>query len=183
MPFWDSLSFVFLSWFAFALAAALLTPAARRGEAPWPGLRAGATPLLGGVLMTLLDVVIDPVALQGEKWFLGRVYAYPGEGFWFGVTAANFAGWLLVGVTTQWVFQRALAWAPWCRAPWRPASPRLPWVLYGAYAGVLAFMLAVTVAIGDRPLALASGLVTTGTLGAIALGLRPRGALSPEAGT
>ena len=182
VPFWDSLSFVFLSWFAFALAAALLTPAARRGEAPWPGLRAGATPLLGGVLMTLLDVVIDPVTLQGEKWFLGRVYAYPGEGFWFGVTAANFAGWLLVGVTTQWVFQRALAWAPWCRAPWRPASPHLPWVLFGAYAGVLAFMLAVTVAIGDRPLALASGLVTTGTLGAIALGLRPRGALSPEAG-
>jgi putative membrane protein len=182
VPFWDSLSFVFLSWFAFALAAALLTPPARRGEAPWPGLRARATPLLGGVLMTLLDVVIDPVTLQGEKWFLGRIYAYPGEGFWFGVTAANFAGWLAVGVSTQWVFQGALAWAPWCRGPWRPASRHLPWALLGAYAGVLVFMLGVTVAIGDRDLALASGGVTAATLGAIALGLRPRGALAREVG-
>jgi nucleoside phosphorylase len=42
------------------------------------------------------------------------------------------------------------------------------------YAGVLAFNLGVTIAIGDRALALASGAVAAATLGAAALGLRAR---------
>ena len=40
VPFWDSLSFVFLSYFSLALAAALLSPAAERARGLWPGLRA-----------------------------------------------------------------------------------------------------------------------------------------------
>lgn len=182
VPFWDSLSFVFLSWFSLVLAAAVRTPAADRRLGPWPALRAPGTPVLGGVLMMLLDVVIDPVTLQGEKWFLGRIYAYPGDGFYFGVTAANFAGWFLVGAVTQWSFQLLLAVAPWCRGPWRAPSPLLAWAVYGVYAGVLAFMLAVTVVIGDRRLALASTVVSTATLGALAWGLvrRPARGTSPE---
>ncbi len=31
------------------------------------------------VLFTFSDVVIDPVALQGEQWFLGKIYDYPEE--------------------------------------------------------------------------------------------------------
>jgi putative membrane protein len=171
VPFWDSLSFVFLSYFSLVLAAALLSPreAVARGELP--GLRHRLAPLVGGVLMMLLDVVIDPVALQGEKWFLGRIYEYPVRGFWFGVTAANFAGWLFVGAASQWVFQRALA-LPWCRAPWRRLPPRFAWAAYGVYAGVLGFNLAVTVAIGDLPLAAASAAVSAATLGAVGWRLR-----------
>lgn len=171
VPFWDSLSFVFLSWFSLVVAAAVRTPAAERRLGLWPALRAPSTPLLGGLLMMLLDVVIDPVTLQGEKWFLGRIYEYPGEGFYFGVTAANFAGWFLVGAVTQWTFQGLLAVAPWCRGAWRAPSPLLAWGAYGVYAGVLAFMLAVTVYIGDHRLALASALVSAATLGALAWGL------------
>ena len=177
VPFWDSLSFVFLSYFSFVLAAAIRSPRAALGTSPWPGVRDRATPLLGGVLMMLLDVVIDPVTLQGEKWFLGRIYAYPTDGFWFGVTAANFGGWLVVGAASQWTFQRWLAWGPGSRAPWPAPAPRLAWAAFGAYAGVLAFMLAITVAIGDLRLAAASGVVSAATLGGLAWGLRaPRSA-------
>jgi uncharacterized membrane protein len=182
VPFWDSLSFVFLSYFSFALAAAIRTPRGARGDAPWPGLFAPSTPLLGGLLMMLLDVVIDPVTLQGERWFLGRIYAYPGDGFWFGVTAANFAGWFAVGAATQWVFQQALARLPGCRGPWRRVSPRFAWAVFATYAGVLAFMLAVTVAIGDAPLALASAAVSAATLLPIARALRPARGLVAEPG-
>jgi putative membrane protein len=56
--------------------------------------------LLAGVLMTLLDVVIDPLAVRGDRWFLGHVFYYPAGGVYFGVPLSNFAGWLLVGWTT-----------------------------------------------------------------------------------
>ncbi len=183
VPFWDSLSFVFLSYFSFALAAAIRSPRGALGDAPWPGLEDRWTPVLGGVLMMLLDVVIDPVTLQGEKWFLGRIYAYPGDGFWFGVTAANFAGWFAVGATTQWLFQRCLARLPWCRDPWRPTSPRFAWAVLGTYAGVLGFMLSVTVAIGDVPLAFASAAVSVATVAPIAWALRSRCAPRAEVAT
>ncbi|BDG02224.1 carotenoid biosynthesis protein [Anaeromyxobacter oryzae] len=182
VPFWDSLSFVFLSYFSLALAAAVRTPRAARAEAPWPALLAPSTPLLGGLLMMLLDVVIDPVTLQGEKWFLGRIYAYPGDGFWFGVTAANFAGWFAVGAATQWVFQQALLRLPWCRDPWRRLPPVFAWAVLGTYAGVLGFMLAVTVAIGDLRLAAVSAAVSAATLVPLARALRPARALLAEPG-
>ncbi|WP_394849203.1 carotenoid biosynthesis protein [Pendulispora brunnea] len=160
VPFFDSLSFVFLSYFSFVLASALV------GNVSRPVSR--AIPWLGGVLMMLLDVVIDPVALQGDKWFLGRIYDYPYQGFYFGVTAANFAGWFFVGFVTQAVFCMLL------RGPLR-AVPRL-FVLgaYGVYAGIFLFNLTMTVLIGDYRLAAASAVVTVGTLGAMAMGLRAR---------
>jgi putative membrane protein len=111
VPFWDSLSFVFLSYFSLA-SRRRCTPAAERARGCSSGLSHPASPLLGGVLMMLLDVVIDPVTLQGDKWFLGRIYDYPTPGFYFGVTAANFAGWFLVGASSQWLFQRCVAVLP-----------------------------------------------------------------------
>lgn len=172
VPFWDSLSFVFLSWFSLALAGALLSSPEDRARGRWPGLQRPAAPLLAGVLMTLLDVVIDPVALRGERWFLGRIYEYPVRGFYFGVTAANFAGWFLVGAASAWVFQRCVARAPGCRGPLRSVHPRLAWAIFAVYAGVFAFNLAVTIWIRELLLAAASAAVASGTLAAVALRLR-----------
>src|SRR5207244_835448 len=86
-PLIDSLSFTFLAYAAFSLARGVL------------GNRAGAWPLAatGGVLMMLLDVVIDPIAVRGDRWFLGRIFYYVEEGAYFGVPLVNFAGWALVG--------------------------------------------------------------------------------------
>ena len=61
VPFFDSLSFTFLAYAAFCLAR--LVKVAR-----------GVTSLAvaSGVLMMLLDVVIDPLSVRGDRWFLGR---------------------------------------------------------------------------------------------------------------
>jgi len=166
VPFFDSLSFVFLSYFSFVLASALV------GDPSRPVSR--AIPWVGGVLMMLLDVVIDPVALQGDKWFLGRIYDYPYRGFYFGVTAANFAGWFFVGFVTQALFQFSRSLFPWSRAPLEPVGRLLVLGCFGVYAGVFLFNWTMTVIIGDGRLAVASAIVTAGTLAAMAMGLRLR---------
>ena len=35
--------------------------------------------------MMLLDLVIDPLAVRGDRWFLGRIFYYPDGGAYFGV--------------------------------------------------------------------------------------------------
>lgn len=88
VPFFDSVSFVFLAYAAWCLARAAL----RRDR----GLGVVG---LAGVVMMLLDVVLDPVAVRGDRWFLGRIFYYPDGGLLFGVPLSNFAGWMLVGWT------------------------------------------------------------------------------------
>ncbi len=161
VPFWDSLSFVFLSYFSFVLAAQLLGGPSKLDDK--------RVPLLGRVLMMLLDVVIDPVGLQGDKWFLGRIYEYPYRGFYFGVTAANFAGWFFVGAVSMFLHQRMF------RAQSRATHPLFAWGVYGVYAGIFAFNLAITIYIRDTTLALASTLVSASTLGAVAVRMRRLG--------
>ena len=152
MPFWDSLSFVFLSYFSWVLAAALLP-----GREWWDPRIA----LLGGLLMMLLDVVIDPLTLLGDRWFLGKIYYYPDGGSYFGVTLSNFIGWFFVGSATLFVF-RALAKSGVVKfESWRPFSPWKVWGAYGVYAGVLVFQLAVTAWIGEWRLLAASLLVSS----------------------
>jgi uncharacterized membrane protein len=158
VPFWDSLSFVFLSYFSFAMSVEIL---GRNAMSRW-------VPVLGGVIMTLLDVVIDPITLKGEKWFLGKIYNYPYEGFYFGVTLANFAGWFFVGFATQQVFQLFLKYAPWCKGPWKQRHPLFIWGVYGVYAGVFTFNFAVTVWVQEYSLALASFMVSAMTLAGLA---------------
>jgi len=165
VPFFDSLSFVFLSYFSFVLAAALL------GDVTRPASR--AIPWLGGVLMMLLDVVIDPVALQGDKWFLGKIYDYPEPGFYFGVTAANFAGWLFVGVVSQALFQ-FLLWITGSRGEVHGTGALFVPAAYGVYAAIFLFNVSVSLMIGDYRLAAVSSLVMATTLAAIAWGLRHR---------
>lgn len=88
VPFMDSLSFTFLAYAAFCLARA--GAAGRRVSGP-------RLALLSGVLMMLLDLVIDPNAVRGDRWFLGRIFYYPDGGAYFGVPLSNFLGWVIVG--------------------------------------------------------------------------------------
>jgi len=97
VPVWDSLSYVFLCYAGLELAAVILRHKpkdlpSKRGRFFVP-LR---MTLLSALFVTLLDIVIDPVANMGERWFLGKIYDYPNPGFYFGVPLANFAGWFLV---------------------------------------------------------------------------------------
>ena len=103
VPFMDSLSFVFLSYISHRLALFFTCPVVVRKNGIYLAQtkkirRAPATLLLTALLMTMIDLVVDPATLQGDKWFLGLIYGYPETGFYFGVPLANFAGWFFVGL-------------------------------------------------------------------------------------
>ena len=136
VPFFDSLSFTFLAYASFCLARSVRS-------------RSGALSLalLAGALMMLLDVVIDPLSVRGDRWFLGRIFWYHSGGVYFGVPLSNFAGWLIVGVIGVGGYM-LLA---------REGDGRNPTGGVGLYYGVLLFNLAVTAWIGEWML-LASGV-------------------------
>ena len=141
VPLMDSLSFTFLAYAAFCVARLGL---GRSGGAP--------VVLLSGVLMMLLDVVIDPLAVRGDRWFLGQIFHYPGGGVYFGVPLSNFVGWAVVGwvIVGGFLGPSSLVGAVGERA-------QMPIPGAALYYGVLAFNLAVTWWIGE-PLLLAAGL-------------------------
>jgi uncharacterized membrane protein len=107
VPFMDSLSFTFLSYSSWTMARVFLSPSKGQGLKFALLERGGSSRfswsiiLLGAFLMMLLDVVVDPLALRGDKWFLGKIYFYPEPGAYFGVTIANFVGWFIVGAVTM----------------------------------------------------------------------------------
>ena len=157
VPFMDSISFSFLLYAAYCVALGLLLPT---GPAPastrpifkplqldvhartsWPVF------LVTAFLFAFIDMVIDPVALRGDRWFLGKIYYYPDPGFHFGVPFANYVGWAVVGLISLAIYfplERRL-----------PALSRLPSITprlllgIGLYYGVLAFNLGVTFWIGE----------------------------------
>ncbi|MGC9194627.1 MAG: carotenoid biosynthesis protein [Syntrophobacteraceae bacterium] len=103
VPFMDSLSYVFLSYCSYSLAVFLMSPVAIKSKnlitAETSQInRSKSVLFLGAFLFVLLDIIIDPVALQGRKWFLGLIYGYRHNGFYFGIPMSNFGGWLLVGL-------------------------------------------------------------------------------------
>jgi uncharacterized membrane protein len=148
VPFFDSLSFPFLAYAALCLARRAL------------GRRRGADVVVAaGALMMLLDVVIDPLAVRGDRWFLGRIFSYPSGGVYFGVPLSNFAGWLVVG----WVIVGG--YVGWARRADGPGGERGEGATAGGvalYYGVLAFNLAMTAWIGERALLAAGILVHAG---------------------
>jgi putative membrane protein len=143
VPFFDSLSFTFLAYAAFCLARRVLAGFAVTGA---------VTALLAGFFMMMLDVVIDPVAVQGDRWFLGRIFYYANNGAYFGVPVSNFAGWWFTGTIAVAVY-----------GAWAGLRPELGRVGAGIalYYGVLVFNLAVTAWIGEwGPLAVGLALHT-----------------------
>ncbi len=110
VPFMDSLSFTFLLYASYCLALWFVLPAQPAAEESgcrfltrmghndrWALL---SWPVIGltCLFFMLIDVVIDPVALRGDRWYLGLIYGYPDPGVYFGVPLANFAGWFVVGL-------------------------------------------------------------------------------------
>jgi uncharacterized membrane protein len=178
VPFMDSLSFVFLSYAGMQTARLMLEPLAQGPLGNWDmrWKRLGRLPswtvwLLGGLLTMGLDIVIDPLTLQGERWFLGQIYYYPGGGAYFGVPLSNFAGWALLAWSITGVFlllERLLLqrwWGAW-RSYFADALPAA-----GLYTGVLIFNLVITFAIGEYTLGAASLIVGALLISAVFLRL------------
>ncbi|OLD40349.1 MAG: hypothetical protein AUI21_04615 [Nitrospirae bacterium 13_1_40CM_2_62_10] len=171
VPFMDSISFSFLLYTSYCLALLLLMPTRppRRSDQGfhWPNLllpldARTSWPVFGlsVLFFVLIDMVIDPVALRGDRWFLGRIYYYPEPGVHFGVPIANYIGWAVVGTIALSIYF--------------PLDRRLPPLEHGRdqavtaevllgcglYYGVLIFNLAVTFWIGEPLLGLTGLLMS-----------------------
>ncbi len=160
IPFMDSISFSFLLFASYCLALLFLLPIH-----PGPSATVGSglpdlkfdLPLrtswpvfaLTVLFFAFIDMVIDPVALRGDRWFLGKIYYYPDPGVHFGVPMANYAGWAVVGAISLSMYfplERRL------RSPMpshRPSTTHRLLLGVGLYYGVLAFNLAMTFWIGE----------------------------------
>jgi len=158
VPLMDSLSYVFLAYASFTLALTALGPGRwekfgfhlKESPALLSSLRVW---VLAAVLMVTLDIIIDPVALRGYRWFLGQIYGYPEPGVYFGIPLANFGGWLLVALVLVRLLQ---VLATRTTAPlwdWgRRAFPSRALLGPAFYLGILGFNLMVTFAIREATL-------------------------------
>ena len=107
VPLIDSMSYVFLAYASYSVALLVSAPVMRLKKTLYiletREIRdSAAVRILGAGLFVYLDIIIDPVALAGHKWFLGQLYGYPERGAYFGVPISNFAGWLVVGFLMIW---------------------------------------------------------------------------------
>ncbi len=170
IPFMDSLSFPFLLYASYCMALAFLLPAtSTRSTGPGIGIIRMQFPLatrtgwpvvlLTILLFSFIDMIIDPVALRGERWFLGQIYYYPDPGTHFGVPVANYIGWAVVG------FLSLRAYLPLDRKLLQtglsPDGLVTAHVLLGCglYYGVLIFNLTVTFWIGESLLGMTGLLI------------------------
>jgi uncharacterized membrane protein len=109
VPFMDSMSFVFLSYASYSMALFALSPSVRAGGVYLLENRKIRHSMkvrsLGALFCMGLDVIIDPVALKGDRWFLGQIYGYAEKGVYFGIPVSNFIGWFIVAFCLIYVLQ------------------------------------------------------------------------------
>ena len=93
----------------------------------------------------LMDVIIDPAAFLGDRWFLGKIYFYREEGEYFHIPLTNFAGWVFVAGLTLSCFAVLNSWLD-SKIPFNPQYqlPGQALLGPGLYFGVLIFNLGVT---------------------------------------
>lgn len=158
VPFMDSLSYTFLSFISYNVAILIKAPIFKSRRdcqiVDTFKIRQGIdVAFLGAFLFTMLDVIIDPVTLQGSRWFLGQIYGYPEKGAHFGVPISNYLGWFLVGFVTLFLYQKIdllLRRKKWLCEPKLPRYiPYITFLGLFIYLGVLAFNLGMTFYIGE----------------------------------
>ena len=103
--------------------------------------------LLTAFLFAFIDMVIDPLALRGDRWFLGKIYNYHDPGLHFGVPLSNYAGWAVVGLISLAMYFPLDRHIPALSLPLSVTPQLLLGV--GLYYGVLIFNLSITFWIGE----------------------------------
>jgi uncharacterized membrane protein len=151
VPLMDSISYVFLAYSSYSLALLVCSPLRRSRWMVYvletKKIRGSLqVRILGALLLVYLDILIDPIALRGDRWFLGRIYGYPEEGVYFGVPLSNFLGWFAVGFSMIYVLQKIDRYLR-EKGALDLIGHKYPWrFLLGPvlYFGVLVFNLSVT---------------------------------------
>jgi uncharacterized membrane protein len=157
VPFMDSISFSFLLYAAYCVALCLVLPIRPSSGSAQPMLNplhldvsartSWSVLFITAFLFAFIDMVIDPVALRGDRWFLGKIYYYPDPGVHFGVPVANYLGWAVVGLISLALYFPLERRLPALSLPPSVTSRLLLGV--GLYYGVLAFNLSMTFWIGE----------------------------------
>lgn len=164
VPFMDSLSFTFLGFASYTLALLVAAPLYRRGADlrvldTWKLRRSPRVWVMAALFMVMVDMVVDPLSVRGDRWFLGKIFWYDPPGPHFGVPISNYLGWFLVALISVAIFQ--LLDSRLNRNAARPAGacPLMPSrALLGPalYAGIVSFGITMLFRIGARDIAWAS---------------------------
>jgi putative membrane protein len=197
VPLFASLSFAALTYFGYSAAWTLLSPLRWEGanlrRLEVPGLLTSVRLLVvAAVLITWMDLVMDPVTHLGRYWFLGDLYHYDPPGIHFDVPLVNYAGWLFTSATIVFVNQMADRLLTKAGYPAAPAFelPLQPLWSIGCQTGTYLMMLVVNVYLmtservpPETPLGgiLVSGLFFTAIYGLFVFAmLRPKLVVSHE---
>ena len=166
VPFMDSLSFSFLIYVSYTLSLLLWSPLIKK---KWDIRLGDIQPLKhsvrvilsASILCMVLDVVIDPAAFLGDRWFLGKIYFYREAGEYFHIPLTNFAGWFFVAWVVLFFFTLLDRWLD-TKIPFNPQYhlPAQALMGPGIYFGVLIFNLGVTFYIGEMVLGFLGTLIS-----------------------
>jgi len=164
VPFFDSLSFTFLGFASYSTALLLAAPLYRDGWDlrlldTWALRRSPRVWLMAAIFMVMVDTVVDPLSVMGDRWFLGHVFWYDPPGPHFGVPISNYLGWFLLAATAiaifQWLDSRISRDG---RKPQGvvPGMPSRALLGPGLYAGIVVFGITMLFRIGAAEIAWAS---------------------------
>jgi uncharacterized membrane protein len=164
VPFADSLSFTFLGFTSYTVALMIASPIYRHGLDLWLldtwKIRGSIrVRLMAALFMVMVDMVVDPLSVRGDRWFLGKIFWYDPPGPHFGVPISNYLGWFFVAVITIGLFQALDARLN--RGIGKPFGVQpalLSRALLGPalYAGIVVFGISMLFVIGARDIAWAS---------------------------
>jgi uncharacterized membrane protein len=110
VPFFDSISYTFLAFASYTVALLLCSPLYRRGRDvrsldTWQIRRSPRVWLMAALFMVMVDLVVDPLSVRGDRWFLGRIFWYDPPGPHFGVPISNYLGWYFIAAISIAIFQ------------------------------------------------------------------------------
>ncbi|MFH1652939.1 MAG: carotenoid biosynthesis protein [Pseudomonadota bacterium] len=155
VPWFDSLSYPFLIFAGFSLFEEI-----KKSKGSILILTLG-----GGLLTMLLDVIIDPVATMGDRWFLGSIHYYVYPGFYFGVPLTNFAGWFLTAAVA--ILVNLVAWKhlPFLKTTDRRQTTFDKICIPLFYSGIALFMISISAYLKEYLLMASSLIILTTILG------------------
>ena len=164
VPFMDSLSFTFLGFASYTVALLAAAPLYRRGFDlrildTRKIRRAPRVWIMAALFMVMVDMVVDPLSVRGDRWFLGRIFWYDPPGPHFGVPISNYLGWFFVAAIAVAIFQALDGWMNRGGARPRGALTALPSrALLGPalYLGIVGFGVTMLFVIGADEIAWAS---------------------------
>ena len=164
VPIMDSLSFTFLGFASYTVALLVNSPLYRNGFdlRLLDTARLRRSPrvwVMAALFMVMIDLVVDPLSVRGERWFLGKLFWYDPPGPHFGVPISNYLGWFLIAAIAVGLFQTLDGWLN--RGGARPFGivPQLTGrAVLGPllYAGIVCFGITMLFGIGASEIGWAS---------------------------